>query len=141
MKRILYIIFLIISISCGAKQADKLKKIEQKALKNEAVKSHHFLDCMYQDTYFPKSSVDKCKDVLLLLCNEIDDKQPKSLPELYKLTQQSTTQINDLQSDFENNGSEIETGARECIAMEFDFIAKSYGFQADVEEMIANREW
>src|SRR5690606_7950490 len=99
------------------------------------------LNCMYDDSYFPKPSVDKCRDVLLQLCYSIEEKQPKSLQELYKLTQQSTAHINDLQDDFEQNGSEIETVARECMAMEFEFIAKSYGFQADVEEMIANRNW
>lgn len=49
--------------------------------------------------------------------------------------------INSLQEDFYLNRSEIETGAREAIAMDFDFICKSYGFKADVEELISNRDW
>ena len=38
--------------------------------------------------------------------------------------------------------SEIETAARDCIAVDFEFISKSYGFiEADVEELIATRDW
>jgi len=46
-----------------------------------------------------------------------------------------------LQEEFYENDSEIETAARECIAMDFEFIAKSYGFEADSEELIATRDW
>ncbi|MPN01681.1 hypothetical protein SDC9_148892 [bioreactor metagenome] len=36
----------------------------------------------------------------------------------------------------------METAARECIAADFEAIAKAYGFEdADVEELIALREW
>ncbi|WP_176737169.1 DUF5713 family protein [Micromonospora citrea] len=39
-------------------------------------------------------------------------------------------------------GSEIETVAREAIGDDFWFVATSYGFpDADVERLIANREW
>ena len=33
------------------------------------------------------------------------------------------------------------TAARECIASEFYNIATAYGFEADIEELIAPREW
>ena len=49
--------------------------------------------------------------------------------------------FNDLQEDFEEADSEIETGAREAIAEDFAFVAKAYGFEADREELIATREW
>jgi hypothetical protein len=39
-----------------------------------------------------------------------------------------------LQQEFEEQGSEIETAARECIAADFEAIAKAYGFEdADVK--------
>jgi hypothetical protein len=54
----------------------------------------------------------------------------------------ATERFNDLQQEFEEQGSEIETAARECIAADFEAIAKAYGFEdADVEELIALREW
>jgi hypothetical protein len=57
------------------------------------------------------------------------------------LSHTATGKINNLQDDFYQNGSELETGAREAIAMDFEFISKSYGFKADIEELISNRDW
>ena len=38
--------------------------------------------------------------------------------------------------------SELETAARQSIGEEFAFIASAYGFEdADVEELIATRDW
>ncbi len=114
------------------------KQIE---LKNEIVRLHSFLKEMCDDTYFPNLVVDKGKNILINLCFQIEAQQPKNLEELYKLTHLATDKFNELQEDFEENDSEIETGARECIAMDFDFIAKAYQFDADVEELIATRDW
>lgn len=115
---------------------------EQKSLKNEKIKSYSFLDEMYQDTYFPDKCVDKGKDILVDLCFQIEEKNPKDLQELYKLTHAATDKFNDLQEDFYENDSEIETAARDCIGVDFEFIALSYGFEnADIEELIATRDW
>lgn len=110
-------------------------------LKNEAIKNHSFLDEMYADSYFPDFLVDKVQEVLVELCYNIEQKSPKSLEELYELTHYSTEKINDLQDDFDDNDSEIETAARDAIGTAFDFIATAYGFEADTEELIAPREW
>jgi hypothetical protein len=114
---------------------------QQTELQNEAVKSYKFLKDMYDDDYFPNFLVDKAKIILINLCFQIENKQPKNLEELYKLTHLATDKFNELQGEFEENDSEIETGARECIAMDFDFIAKAYNFDADLEELIATRDW
>lgn len=110
-------------------------------LKNEKVKEYSFLKEMYEDQYFPNHCVDKGKDILINLCLKIENKNPSNLEELYKFTHESTDEFNDLQEEFDKNDSEIETGARECIAMDFEFIAQSYGFEADIEELIATRDW
>lgn len=115
--------------------------IDQTELTNSKVKEYSFLDCMYQDSYFPTFLVDKCKNVLLDLCNDIETNKPASLGQLYKLTHASTDKLNDLQEEFFENNSEIETGARECLAENFEFIAEAYGFEADIEELIATRDW
>jgi hypothetical protein len=97
---------------------------------------------MYKDTYFPKKCVDHGKEILIDLCFFIEETKPKNLEELYELTHGSTDKFNELQEEFDENGSEIETAARECIAADFEFIAHAYGFEnADIEELIATRDW
>lgn len=116
--------------------------MHQSALQNEKAKKHAFLTDMYNDEYFPTFLVDKCKDILVQLCYDIEQQQPKYVSALYLLAHAATEKINDLEEEFEDNDSEIETAARECIALNFAFIAKTYGFiGADVEEMLAPRNW
>jgi hypothetical protein len=119
---------------------DKMEK-KQENLKNSATKTYPFLKDMYSDSYFPKKLVDKGKAILVDLCFKIEEKQPKNLDELYELTHAATNQFNDLEQEFEDNNSEIETAARECIATDFDFVATSYGFHADFEKLIGTRNW
>ena len=115
--------------------------IKQTELTNSKIKDYSFLDCMYDDSYFPKFLVDKCKNILLELCLEIENKKPANLKELYKLSHSSTIKLNNLEDEFYENNSEIETGARECLAADFEYISKAYGFEADVEQLIATRNW
>jgi len=58
-----------------------------------------------------------------------------------KLSHTATANINDLEEEFMENDSELETVARDALAAEFEFIVRTYGFDIDVEEVIANREW
>ena len=115
--------------------------MEQARINNEALKKYTFLQEMYEDGYFPNFLVDKGKAILVKLCVDIEEKQPDSLEELYQLTHAATDQFNELQEEFEENESEIETVAREAIGQDFDAIAKAYGYQADIEEIIATRDW
>lgn len=110
-------------------------------LKNEKVKTYSFLKEMYEDQYFPNTIVDKGKAILINFCAKIENEKPTTLEELYKLSHKATNEFNDLQEEFYENDSEIETAARECIAMDFELIAKAYGFNADTEELIATRDW
>ena len=114
---------------------------EQTTLANPKIKDYAFLECMYNDTHFPKFLVDKCRNILLDLCSEIETQKPTNLDDLYKLTQAATQLLNDLEEEFYANDSEIETGAAECLAMDFDFVAQSYGFNADIETLIGSRNW
>ena len=114
----------------------------QTELNNETVKNYSFLTVMYEDNYFPNKLVDKGKAILVNLCFQIEKKQPKTLDDLYKLTHSATDKFNDLQEEFDENDSEIETVARDCIGTDFEFIANAYGFKdADTEELIATRDW
>lgn len=114
----------------------------QQQLVNAAVRKHDMLHDLYSDGYFPLRLVDECKAVLVDLCLEIETQHPRDLPAFYTLTHRATERLNGLQAAFEASDSEIETVAREAFGAEFEFIAKAYGFtDADVEEMIAPREW
>lgn len=100
------------------------------------------LEGMYRDGYFPDFLVDKVREVLLDCCREIESEQPGNVAELYEITCRATERINDLQEAFEENESEIETVARDDIAVTFGYIAGVYGFpDADLEELVATRDW
>ena len=108
---------------------------------NHIILSHTFLADMYQDSYFPNALVDRVRAVLLELSVEIERTAPADVDALLLLTHAATEKINDLQEAFWAGGSEIETVARDCIGMDFDVIARAYGFSVDVEALIAPRDW
>ncbi|HLP11926.1 MAG TPA: DUF5713 family protein [Flavobacteriales bacterium] len=141
MKIIYSILIFAFIAGCNA-PADKSETTTSTQIKNEVIKKHAFLEDMYNDKYYPRFLVDKCKHVLLDLCAAIERENPKSLDDLYKLTHAATEEINALEKEFYENDSELETVARECLGMDFVFIATTYGFKdADVEELIAPRNW
>ncbi|MER0244351.1 DUF5713 family protein [Streptomyces sp. HSW2009] len=112
------------------------------AIAHPQAAQHPFLHGLYEDEYFPDHLVDKGKAILLRLCERIETERPADLPALYVLTHAATEEFNALEAEFDEADSEIETTAREEIAEDFWFVAKTYGFPgADVEELIAPREW
>lgn len=123
-------------------ESTTVKSEDGVAISNEKIKNHAFLQCMYEDEYFPTHLVDKGKQILLRLCERIEKERPADEAALYTLTHAATDDFNELAEEFFEADSEIETGARECIASDFDVIAKAYGFaNADLEELIATRDW
>lgn len=109
---------------------------------NSSVAERSFLAPMYADGYYPDHVVDKGKAILVRLCERIETESPADLDALYTLTHAATEEFNDLQDDFAEAGSEIETVARDVIGGEFWFVADAYGFaDADIEELIAPRDW
>lgn len=116
--------------------------VDYAQVKNENIRQYSFLKELYADPYFPDQAVAKVDTVLRDLCLEIEKEQPQSLEDLYELTNAATETINDLQNDFWEADSEIETGAREAICEAFELIAKAYSFDdADSEELTSAREW
>lgn len=95
---------------------------------------------MYEDEYFPDFLVDKVKtrvqDVIDLL--ETGEKNPKVIQNKFD---NMTLAINDLQEEFEENDSEIETAARDSIGETVDYILKWFDIDIDVEDAIAKRDW
>jgi hypothetical protein len=150
MKFELLLLLAILTFSCGnpatsesstqPTQSAELTETNNSVMQQDQLKND-FLTGMYADDYFPDFLVDKLKATLINLCADIESQSPSNLDELYALTHSATEKINDLQVEFDQNESEIETAAREEIAEEFAFIAETYGFDADIEELIAPREW
>lgn len=112
-------------------------------MKHPELSKYDWLSQMYRDDYYPNAAVDAVRDVLIQLCEDIESKEPKTLEELYVLSHAATNKINDIQDDKAYNETfDLETMARECIAMEFFKIAEGYGFDdADAEELIGTRDW
>lgn len=109
---------------------------------NASMQDYSFLTDMYSDDYFPDFLVDKCRDILAQLCEEIETQKPADTDALFELTHAAVDSINQLEPEFMENESELETGAREALAGDFAAILAAYGFgDADLEEAIANREW
>ncbi|GAB2861247.1 DUF5713 family protein [Actinoallomurus bryophytorum] len=109
---------------------------------NQQVVDHSFLTEMYADGYYPDHVVCKGEAILRRLCERIEAERPADLAALYVLTEAATEEFNALEAEFEAADSEIETVAREVISGDFWFVASAYGFpEADVEELVATRDW
>ncbi|MFE2042879.1 DUF5713 family protein [Streptomyces sp. NPDC059477] len=101
-----------------------------------------FLKLLHRDDYYPDHLVDKGRDILVRLCERIEAERPADVEAFYVLTHAATEEFNTLQEEFWAADSEIETVARDEIAMDFWFIAETYGFEdADLEEVVAPRDW
>lgn len=91
---------------------------------------------------FPIFWLINAKLFFLNVCQRIEQEQADNLDALYAITHEATEQLNELQDEFDENDSEIETVARDCFGETMEFIAQAYGFDdADGEELIAPRDW
>jgi len=67
--------------------------------------------------------------------------KPAENDSLLQLTHAATNEFNALAEEFFEKDSELETAAREAIGSDFAYIVKAYGFDIDVEDVIATRDW
>jgi hypothetical protein len=106
-----------------------------------AITTHRtMLADMVKDSYFPPHLVAKGQQLLLDLAARIEAERPVG-EAVFALTHATTRAFNDLQSEFDEAESELETASREAIAGDIQFILTSYGYSVDLEEAIAPREW
>lgn len=101
---------------------------------------YRLLEDMYQDGYFPDFLVDKVKalvqDVIVFL-----ETGERDLEKIQNKFDEMTLAINDLQEEFEDNDSEIETAARDSIGETVEYILKWFDIDIDVEDAIGERDW
>lgn len=95
---------------------------------------------MYDDEYFPDFLVDKIKAELdkveaVLTAGETNT----AVIQTHLDTM--TRAINDLEAEFDENDSEIETVARESIAEAVDYLLQKYHIEMDIEDALREREW
>ena len=102
--------------------------------------NYELLAAMYQDDYFPDFLVDKIK---MLIQNVIDllETEEKDLEIIQDKFDEMTLAINDLQEEFEENDSELETVARDSIGETIDYILQWFDIDIDVEDAIGERDW
>ncbi len=103
-------------------------------------KNYKLLDEMYQDEYFPNFLVDKVKGELQKVIDLLESGETDTEVVQEKLDEVVCV-INDLQDEFDENDSEIETVARDCIGETVGYILEWFGIPIDTEEAIRERDW
>ncbi len=104
------------------------------------MKEEYYLKDMYNDDYYPKFLVDKIKNILKDLVNILENGET-NLTTIQDLFDKATIEINQLEDEFLENDSDIETIARESIGETVYHILKTYNINIDLEEAIRERDW
>ncbi|MBD5113377.1 MAG: hypothetical protein HDT42_12725 [Ruminococcaceae bacterium] len=102
--------------------------------------NYRLLAEMYRDGYFPDFLVDKVK---ALIQNVIDflETGERDLNKIQKKFDEMTLAINDLEEEFDDNDSELETVARDSIAVSVMYILKWFDIDIDIEDALGARDW
>lgn len=104
------------------------------------MKEENYLEEMYSDPYFPNFLVDKVK-VSLKKIESILEKGETDLNVIQGICDSSVIEINDLEAEFNEQDSELETVARDSIAVTVEDLFIHYGIELDIEEALREREW
>ena len=102
--------------------------------------NYKLLDEMYQDNYYATFLVDKVKDELQKVIDLLESGETDT-EVVQETLDEAVCGINDLQEEFDEHDSEIETVARECIAATVAYILEWFGIPIDTEEAIRERDW
>ncbi len=103
-------------------------------------KSYKLLADMYNDEYFPDFLVDKIKALIQSVIDFLETGE-RDLDKIQARFDEMTLAINDLEEEFEDNDSEIETVARDSIGGTVRYILKWFDIDIDVEDAIGERDW
>ena len=91
--------------------------------------NYKLLDEMYQDDYYPTFLVDKVKDELQKVIDLLESGET-DIEVVQETLDEAVCGINDLQEEFDEHDSEIETVARECIAATVAYILEWFNIFA-----------
>ena len=102
--------------------------------------NYKLLDEMYQDEYYPDFLVDKVRNQLQKVIDLLERGETDT-EAVQETLDEAVCGINDLQEEFDENDSEIETVARECIAADVAYLLEWFDIPIDIEEAIRERDW
>ena len=102
--------------------------------------NYKLLDEMYRDDYYPDFLVDKVEDALQKVIDLLE-RGAAGTEVVQETLDEAVCGINDLQEEFDENDSEIETVARDCIGFTVAYILEWFGIPIDIEEAIRERDW
>ena len=101
---------------------------------------YELLGEMYQDEYFPDFLVDKVKNEIQKVIEFLENGETDTEVIQTKLDE-VVCAINELQDEFDENDSEIETVARDCIGETVEYILKWFNIDIEIEEALRERDW
>ena len=102
--------------------------------------NYQLLADMYRDDYYPPFLVDKIKVELNKLISLLETGE-QDVEVIQDKLDEIVIAINNLQEEFYENESEIETVARDSIGETVEYILKWFGIDIEIEEAIREREW
>ena len=95
---------------------------------------------MVDDDYYPKFLVEKIRNLMIPVIALLENGETDVSAIQAKLDEM-TCAINDLQEEFDKNDSEIETVARDSIAVTIGHIMEWFGIDIDMETALRERDW
>ncbi len=98
------------------------------------------LEDMVNDDYYPKFLVDKVKDLIIPVIHLLENGE-KDKAVIQGALDTMTFAINDLQEEFDEHDSELETVARDSIATTIGDILEYFDIDIDIETALAERDW
>ncbi|MEX3745887.1 MULTISPECIES: DUF5713 family protein [Lysinibacillus] len=99
-----------------------------------------YLVDMYEDPFFPTFLVDKLKLHIVKVVHFIEE-STHTVEAIQEKLDEMTIAINELQNEFYENDSEIETFARDSIGVTVEDILQYFEIDIDIEEALRERDW
>ena len=99
------------------------------------------LQNMFEDTYYPQFLVEKIKWQFIHLIEFLEGTDVKELSLVQDKLDEFTIFINNLQQEFWDQDSEIETVASESIANTLEYILNWFKVDVGIEDALREREW
>ena len=99
------------------------------------------LQNMFEDTYYPQFLVEKIKWQFIHLIEFLEGTDVKEVSLIQDKLDEFTMFINNLQQEFWDQDSEIETVASESITNTLEYILNWFKVDVGIEDALREREW
>ena len=99
------------------------------------------LQNMFEDTYYPQFLVEKIKWQFIHLIEFLEGTDVKEISLIQDKLDEFTIFINNLQQEFWDQDSEIETVASESITNTLEYILNWFKVDVGIEDALREREW